>query len=313
MGNRSSRSLPLPFHSKSDERPPQGSNPPHSNASVVLPPEILDKILEHIPTHNSWGSQTLIACASVATWWTGPSQRRLFSSVKLHDDNRERWVNGVVLSGSRVCLLEHVHSLWHSYGLGYRMRDLAQDCGGYFSTLHNLHSLTLHNLTVEHINEDRFHTCFSAFRETLTCLFLNNFVTSFGAFVTIVDYFPNIATLRLRALDLEPDERPVPSLSRPLRGKVHVHYVNHFQADFSEFCKWFAKLDLEYEELVIESPGSTFGETEFLESALQISANTVKFLKLTTELRCEKSLSALIRTASLPNPSHLSQGRSNDP
>ena len=266
---------------------------------MTLPPEILDKILTHVPTHE-WGSRTLIACALVTTQWTGPSQRRLFSSVKIYEGNRGRWMEGVVLSESKVHLLEYVRSLWLTRGPGYRMRDLAQDCGEYLPALYNLHNLTLSGIGVERISENQFHTCFSAFRGTLTYLFLNAFITSFGAFLTLVDYFPHIKTLRLRSLGLESDERPIPSLSRPFRGKLHVHHaVDHFQADFSKFYNRFANLNLEYEELVIESSSSNFGGIAFLESALQISPGTVRFLRLTTELQCERPLSVLISTTSL--------------
>jgi len=160
------------------------------------------------------------------------------------------------------------------------MRDLPQDSGEYLSALHNLHSLTLFNTRIEHIPKDQFHTCFSAFRGTLTCLSLKVINTSFSAFVTLVDYFPNIRTLQLRPFVLEPDEGPAPSLSRPLRGKLHVGRV---QLDNLEFFNEFAKLKLDYEEL---SVGFLSTETEFLGSVFQMSANTVKCLKLTTELRC---------------------------
>ena len=257
--------------------------------SVILPPEILDDILDHIPASGK-GRPTLIKCALVATWWTRPSQRRLFSSVDIYEGNFKQWVKGVVLSEAKTHLLEHVRSLWHCRSpdnrIKYRMGDLAQNSGEYFSALCNLHSLTLDNISVEHIGKEEFDTCFSAFRETLTCLSLDSFATSFSAFVTLIDYFPNVTTLQLRSFVLEPDTRPIPSLSRPLRGKLHVHDVHD---DCSEFFNRFAELDPEYEELEIGAsllfipvPGS-----KFVESVLQISFSTVKVLKLTAELGCE--------------------------
>ena len=250
---------------------------------------MLDKIFERIPI-NKEGRLTLIVCALVATWWTGPSQRRLFSSVSIHEGNYERWMNGVVLSESKTHLLQYVRSLWHSRGLGggvkYRMRELAQGSGEYLSALRNLHTLTLYNTKVEPISKEQFRTCFSAFRETLTCLFLDSFTTSFSAFVTLVGYFPNITTLQLRSFTLGPDEGPVPSLSRPPRGKLHLHNV---QSNHLEFLTRLSKLDLEYEELVIGS-SSLLSRTSFVERALQISASTVKFLRLITEPQCKQSL-----------------------
>jgi len=102
------------------------------------------------------------------------------------------------------------------------MRDLPQDSGEYLSALRNIHNLTLFNTKVEHIPKDQFHTCFSTFRGTLTYLSLEVFDTSFSAFVTLVNFFPNLRTLQLRSFALGPDEGPVPSLSRPLRGKLHL-------------------------------------------------------------------------------------------
>jgi len=277
------------FFTVSDGKSTQGSNPPAPNPSVILPAEILDKILERIPAHKSeW--QTLIACALVATWWTGPSQRRPFS-VSIDGDNHQRWVSGVVHSGSKARLLGHVRLFSHrrspDIGTKYPMRDLARDSGEYLSALRNIHSLRLHNIRFEHLSEDQFRTCFSAFRETLTHLSLETVTTSIGAFVALVDYFPNIRTLQLCSFVLEPDEGPVPPLSQPFRGKLHVWC---FRWDRLEFFDRFAKLDLEYEELVI-TPFTLFANEmeEFLESALQTSTSTVKFLRLHAEFECKCS------------------------
>ena len=270
---------------------------------MILPPEVMDKILGNLPPSNQ-RREILIACALVATWWTGPSQRRLFSSVLINEDNHQRWVNGVARSGSKAHLLEHVRSLSHRRGRTTRtkhpIRDLAQESGEYLSALCNIRSLTLSNIQIEHINEDQFRICFSAFRETLTYLSLETVATSIGAFVALVDYFPNITTLRLRSFVLEPDEGPVPSSPRPFRGKLHVCCS---QNDRLEFFDQFAKLDLEYEELVID-PFALFTheKTKFLESAFQISASTVKFLRLVNEIECEQPSPIPIHTTPLPPP-----------
>ena len=219
-----------------------------------------------------------MACALVATWWTGPSQRRLFSSIVISAGNYQRWMNGVVRSRSKIHLLEYVRSLGYGGLIGnmYRMRDLPQHSGKCFSALRNLRSLTFFDTRVERISEEGFHTCFSAFQETLTYLSLEFITTSFSAFVTLVNYFPNATVLQLRLSVLVPDEAPVPTLSRPLRGKLHIDCL---RSDCVEFFDRLAKLELEYEELVITS-SSLSVKTEFLESALQISKSTVKSLRL---------------------------------
>ena len=210
-------------------------------------------------------------------------------------------MNGVVPSGSKNCLLGQVRSLRHSnagcIGIKCQIRGLTWDSGEHFSALRNPHSLTLSAFRIESIGEDMFHTRFSTFREALTCLSLDNFTTSFSAFVTLVDYFPNIATLQLDSFLVEPDEEPVPSLSRPLRGKLYVYEV---LPDRLEFFNHFAELDLEYEELVIDSRCIPMG-TMFLKSALQLSTRTVKILRLACE-REYRSPALLVKTTTLSNP-----------
>ena len=278
-----SRHLFLPSHRKSDERPSKGSNPLRPNPSVILPPEILDKVLENALVNRS-DKRTLFTCALVATWWTGPSQRRLFSSVAISEDNYKRWMNGVVLSKSKVRLSEYVQSLVHHGFLrdDYRTLGLPQDSGEYLSALRNLRSLTLTEIRVQYFSEEEFRTGFSAFRESLTYLFLDNFSTSFSAFVALVGYFPNITTLRLDLFEMEPDEGPVPSLSRPLRGKLQ--FIDIHNPDL-EFYGRFSNLDLEYEELVIGC-SSRCPAMGILERALRISPSTVKFLTLPAGTTC---------------------------
>ena len=189
-------------------------------------------------------------------------------------------MNGIVHSGSKDRLLGYVRSHSHDPSLRIkqpiRMRHLPGRSGEYLSSLHNLCSLTLRSIIIEHISEEGFHTCFSAFRETLTYLSLDAFTAApFSALVTLVDYFPNITTLELEPFKLRPDEGPAPSLSRPFRGKLHVHEC---PANCLGFFNLFARLDLEYEELAISS-NFVMGSM-FLESVLEISTSTIKFLKL---------------------------------
>ena len=252
---------------------------------MTVPPEVLDKILERIPTDRN-GRPTLIACALVATRWTGPSQRRLFSSVKIDDDNYSRWTNGVALSGSKTHLLQHVRSLQYQRmldsGIPYPMQDLPKEPGEFFSALHNIRSLEFVNVRIGRLSKE-LETCFSAFRGTLTNLTLDPFITSFGAFVSLVDYFPNVTALRLGMFALGPDEGPVPTLSRPLRGKLRILPPHPTSL---EFIDRLAKLDQEYEELVVD-PNFMPLRTESFERVLQFSTGTVRYLRLLGDLECE--------------------------
>ena len=197
-------------------------------------------------------------------------------------------MDSVVLSGPKTHLLGYVRSLaYHRHGLETgiknRTRDLAQDSGGYLSALRNLRSLSLDNFRVEHISEEEFRICFSTFRETLTTLLLQSPDTSLSAFLTLIDYFPNVTTLTLSSLVMEPDQGPVPLLSRPLRGKIHIH---EYTTDYLEFFDRFAKLDLEYEQMIISTYFRLL-DTKILESVLRISTSTVKGLRLVGELHRE--------------------------
>ena len=247
--------------------------------SVILPPEMMDKILDNIPTGKE-GRRTLITCALVATWWTGPSQRRLFSSVQVYMSNYNRFVNNV-LADPKTHLLGFIRSLTYSHRRDYRVQDLEREHGESFSALCNLHSLTLHFIRLEHIGGGRFPTCFSTFRKTLTYLSLHAFTTSFSAFVTLAGYFPNITTLSLDLFMLRPDEVPVPQLSQPLRGKLRVCEV---ESDCLEFFDRFAELDLEYEELLLDSSRV---DVTFMERVLRVSTSTVKFLRFARGLQRE--------------------------
>ena len=100
--------------------------------------------------------------------------------------------------------------------------------------------------------------------------------------MTLVDYFPNLTALRLDSFDLWSDDRPVQPLSRPLHGRIHLGYAGHCCA---EFFGRLAALDMEYEELVVESESCV--ETELVESILRLGASTVKYLRLTAELERE--------------------------
>ena len=130
---------------------------------------------------------------------------------------------------------------------------------------------------------------------------LKGFTTSLSAFATLIGYFPNITTLELDSFNLEPDNELVLSLSRPLRGKLELNF-DWLRTNSPEFVNRFAKLELEYEELVIKSPNSIWTDTEFLQSSLRVSTSTVKFLKVIAELESEWSISTLVKTMSLPNP-----------
>ena len=95
-------------------------------------------------------------------------------------------------------------------------------------------------IIIEHGGE-AFPTCFSAFPETLSG-------PLFSTLVTLVDCFPKLTTLQLNPVEFEPNEGPVPPLSRLLVGKI---FFGHTNSSCLEFLNRLAKLDLKYDGLVV--------------------------------------------------------------
>jgi hypothetical protein len=204
-------------------------------------------------------------------------------------------------------LLRHVRLLSLSSGgeTKFSMQNLARNSGGYLAALHNLCSLTLIDIGIVPIGEEAFHTCFSAFRESLTELSLEHFDTSFSTFVTLVGYFPNISTLQLELSALDPYEGPVPPLSQPLRGEIYIRYTN---PNWQEFLSQFSKLNSEYDRIVVDFSLLVVG-AEALESALQLDTSGLKCLRLEARLRRECSCCTLLSThfpTYTPHPSQNS-------
>ena len=103
--------------------------------------------------------------------------------------------------------------------------------------------------------------------------------------MALVDYFPNLRTLRMCLCEVRPDEGPVPTLSRPLRGKMYIQCGHMVTAHCLAFFRRFAELDLKYEELVIDTFSHAFPEVaRLLDNALQMNSSTVKTLRLFVEL-----------------------------
>ncbi|KAF9783870.1 hypothetical protein BJ322DRAFT_1067469 [Thelephora terrestris] len=219
----------------------------------------MDDVLGYIPLDRE-GRKLLIACASVATWWARPSQRRLFSSVSLDDENYLQ-----------------------------RMEDVSRDSGGYLSALHNLRSLTLCNITLLPNGQEEILACFSAFRETLTELSLERISASFSSFVSLVGYFPNITTLRVEFFAWDYYESPVPPLSQPLRGEIYIRFTEIY---WWKFIDQFTMLNQKYDRLVLDF-GSIVVDAKNLESLLQSSASSVKYLQLEATPRRGTALTSI--------------------
>ena len=79
---------------------------------------------------------------------------------------------------------------------------------------------------------------------------------------------------------MKPDEGQVSSQCRPLRGKICIRFSQG--PDFLESVNQLASLDPEYDGLVIEARSRA--KEEIIEILLQLSANTMKYLRLVVSI-----------------------------
>jgi len=186
---------------------------------MSLPLELIDEIVNNLPPDEP---QTLRNCSLVAKSWVHRSQKRLFETVRISRSTRSSWVGSI--SPANLELLRHVrsfayildHTAWLRFP-AYRTDSL----GDYLPSLRNLESLVLSSMDLQSDISQQVEN-FSAFRHTLSSISLWECRISPGALVTVVNYFPNLVNLQLRASTQAADHEPVPPLLRPLRGRLSV-------------------------------------------------------------------------------------------
>jgi hypothetical protein len=175
---------------------------------MVLPPELVTKILTHLQDDKP----ALQNCSLVVKSWVYSSQKLLYTNAHLTPESYRIWRENVSPTGEE--LLQHVRTL--------NCRDfdsLQPSHGDYFGSLHHLERLFLHQLTIIGPNITNLLT---AFQTTLSSLSLGDVSLTWGTFINIVDYFPNLTYLFLDRTSFVGDLRPVPPLSRPPHGKLRL-------------------------------------------------------------------------------------------
>ena len=184
-----------------------------------LPQELIDEIFSYIPLNDL---QTFRNFSLVAKAWVHRSQRRLFHTVSISKSTYDSWVDNI--SPTNLELLHHVRSLTYTLGTtarvrfpGYRIDSL----GDYLPSFRNLETLVLASTDLPSGVSQQIEN-FSAFRHTLSSLSLWSCYVSSGAVITLVNYFPNLIDLQLRAPMHRVDYKPSPPLLRPLRGRLCV-------------------------------------------------------------------------------------------
>lgn len=119
---------------------------------------------------------------------------------------------------------------------------------------------------------------FSTFRHSLSQLSLSYCDITISAFVTLINYFPNLSRVDLHRLLHVVDGKPAPPLSRRLLGQLHISGV--YVGDFgSGFLDRLSELGLTFDEIVFTEPRSVCARTvERVVDAVGVSVKRLRLL-----------------------------------
>jgi len=190
--------------------------------TMDLPPELLDKIISHLPDDKIY----LQNCSLVAKSWVYPSQRRLFNVVCVWGDTElKSWSDAI--SPTNVGVLQHVRSLTckiaDTPGSCYSPLDFLRD---YSPSFRQLERLTLLSGFLPSLDTQM--NTYSAFQHTLSYLSLQRCIATASGLAALVNYFPNLAHLDLSELFHWGVSQPTHPLSRPLQKlTVTEFYAGH--------------------------------------------------------------------------------------
>lgn len=234
-----------------------------------LPQELLDEILSHLPRKNQ--EMALRNCSLVARSWLQPSRRRLFKSVCIHEDQLQSWLN--TISPANLGVLQHVRSI-HYTGTYYPPHpNTGVDNLYNYASFLRLEAIALSRTCIPSDLDERMEL-FLPSQHSLSSLTLVNVTLPWPSFIAFVDYFPNIRNLELGGLSLD-DNDHLPSLSRPLRGKLSFFQM---RAGFHPaLCRRFCGLKTEYDELVIEFGHSWVSDSRTIVTAYGKSLKRLRF------------------------------------
>jgi len=175
-----------------------------------LPPELLDEIIEYVSDETIY----LRNCSLVAKSWVYPSRRRLFDTIHIWGDaDLKSWLD--TISPTNVRVLQHVRSLQCQIADPPESPrpsiDLLRD---YSPSFRRLKYLTLYTGFLPPSTQI---SSYSAFQHTLSDLSLYRCTATANGIVTLVNYFPNLASLDLGELCDGVGGQPAPSFSRPIQ------------------------------------------------------------------------------------------------
>ena len=210
---------------------------------INLPLELVDEIIGHLTKDDK---QSLRNCSLVAKSWIGPSQKRLFNRVDIDRSNLQSWLDTV--SPANAVLLGHVRRLWCGEYPKGEIEPVHRALRDYFPSFRQLSHFTLFYAHVS-LRSLRIEL-FSAFQHSLSTISLMGCSITKHAFVTFINYFPNLAHLYLHRLNCRKISGTTPSLSRLLFKSL---YVNEGPPGILFLLEELSRSGLRFDELTIGS------------------------------------------------------------
>ena len=239
---------------------------------MKLPLELLDEIIGHMPT---WYLRH--SCSHVTRSWTRLCQKRLFKVVNIHPRNLQKWLDNI--SPNNVELLGHVRVLSYAEYWAYAMDVIGpahHTLREYFPSFHQLRHFTLSSPHIPSSPQQL--EVFSTFQHSLSEISLASCSATKSAFVTLINYFPNLIRLHLRHINYDKEDEPIPPLSRLHFKKL---CVSEWSADSLDLIDELSKLGLDFEEVVISEsvfPGASW--SEFAKRIVDAFGANTKYLRL---------------------------------
>ena len=256
-----------------------------------LPLELVDEIVSHLPSDDK---QSLRNCSLVAKSWIHPSQRLLFEKVEIDQRNLQSWVDNI--SPTNTVLLGQIRQF--SYKEYPKAETEPAHCTlrDYFPSFRQLRHLTLLFASFQ-----PHHTkLFSTFQHSLSTISLSGCSITKNAFVTLINYFPNLAHLHLRGLSCHEKDEPSLPLSRLLFKSL---YVTVWRADSLFLLDELSRSGLRFEEVIVSGMIPKPSWPEFTRRVVGIFGAHVKYLRIRGSPEGKHSLPRPVLSIPVHNPS----------